>query len=241
VLLAGGHGGLQIFPNGSMKWGDNNFLVRTRQQFADQGLFVAVVDAPSDRQSPPFLGGFRQKPEHAEDLRAVIAWVREQAKVPVWLVGTSRGTQSAAFVATELSSTQGPDGIVLSSTILVEEKGRPVPAMPLGKLRIPVLVVHHEQDGCSHCPFSVIRARPWRTTGSTASSAMSSRRPRPGSSPSDKPNQVSEYATLSPRCCVNAAKSRSECKSVRPSSIQRVAMSVSMVLRMVMPFARRMR
>ncbi len=154
VLLAGGHGVLQIFPNGKLEWGDGNFLVRTRQQFADQGLFVAVVDAPSDRQSPPFLGGFRQKPEHAKDLAAVIAWVREQAKVPVWLVGTSRGTQSATFAATELPAPQGPDGIVLSSAILVDDKGRPVPAMPLGKLRIPVLVVHHEQDGCSHCPFS---------------------------------------------------------------------------------------
>jgi len=28
-----------------------------------------------------------------------------------------------------------------------------VPAMPLGKLRIPVLVVHHEQDGCDHCSY----------------------------------------------------------------------------------------
>ena len=35
VLFAGGHGGLQIFPNGSLKWGDGNFLVRTRQLFAD--------------------------------------------------------------------------------------------------------------------------------------------------------------------------------------------------------------
>jgi dienelactone hydrolase len=154
VLLAGGHGGLQIFPNGSMKWGDGNFLVRTRQQFADQGLLVAVVDAPSDRQRPPFLGGFRQKPEHAEDLKAVIAWLRENAKVPVWLVGTSRGTQSAAYVATALAGPEGPDGLVLTSTILVDDKSRPVPGLPLGKLRIPVLVVHHEADGCSHCPFA---------------------------------------------------------------------------------------
>src|SRR6185369_17525656 len=41
VLLAGGHGGLQVFPNGSLKWGAGNFLVRTRQLFADQGLMVA--------------------------------------------------------------------------------------------------------------------------------------------------------------------------------------------------------
>ena len=154
IVFAGGHGGLQIFPNGSFKWGEGNFVVRIRGLLADQGLFVVVVDAPSDRQSPPYLSGFRQRPEHAADIKAVIAWVREQAKVPVWLVGTSRGTQSAAYVATELAGPEGPDGLVLTSTILTESKGRPVPAMPLEKLRIPVLVVHHEQDGCSHCSFS---------------------------------------------------------------------------------------
>lgn len=158
VLFAGGHGGLQITPNGGFKWGEANFLVRTRLLFAEQGLLVVVVDAPSDRQSPPYLSGFRQRPEHAADLKAVIAWVREQTKVPVWLVGTSRGTQSAAYVATELNGPGGPDGLVLSSTILTDDKGRPVPAMALGNLRIPVLVVHHEQDGCGHCAFSEVPA-----------------------------------------------------------------------------------
>lgn len=158
ILIAGGHGGLQIFPNGSFKWGEGNFLVRTRQLFASQGLMVAVIDAPSDRQSPPYLGGFRQKPEHAADIKAVIAWMREQAKGPVWLVGTSRGTQSAAYVATELSGPDGPDGIVLSSTILTDERSRPVTAMPLERIRIPVLVVHHEQDGCALCSFADVPA-----------------------------------------------------------------------------------
>jgi dienelactone hydrolase len=158
ILIPGGHGGLRIMPNGSLMWGDGNFLVRTRQLFAEQGLMVAVIDAPSDRQSPPYLGGFRQKPEHVADIRAVIAWLREQSKAAVWLVGTSRGTQSAAYVATELSGPDGPDGIVLSSTILTDDASRPVPAMPLGKIRIPVLVVHHEQDGCAHCAFANVPA-----------------------------------------------------------------------------------
>jgi pimeloyl-ACP methyl ester carboxylesterase len=158
ILIAGGHGGLRIFANGSFQWGAGNFLVRTRQLFADQGLLVAVIDAPSDRQSPPYLAGFRQKPEHAADLQAVIAWMRAQSKVPVWLVGTSRGTQSAAYVATELSGADGPDGVVLSSTILTDDGGRPVPAMPLAKIRVPVLVVHHEQDGCRHCAFAGVPA-----------------------------------------------------------------------------------
>ncbi len=154
VILAGGHGGLQLFPNGSMRWGDTNFLVRTRHLFAEQGVLVAVLDAPSDRQRSPFLAEFRQTPEHVTDLKAVMAWLRGQARVPVWLVGTSRGTQSAAYVASELTGPEGPDGIVLTSSILSDDKTRAVTAMPLNRIRVPVLVVHHEQDGCRLCAFA---------------------------------------------------------------------------------------
>jgi alpha/beta superfamily hydrolase len=156
ILMTGGHGGLQIGADGSFKRG-GNFLVRTRQQFADAGLAVAVVDAPSDRQSPPFLSGNRQTREHATDIAAVIAWLKQQspAPMPVWLAGTSRGTQSAGYVATELSPAQGgPDGLILTATILTDTGGRAVPQMPLETLRIPVLVVHHEQDGCRLCRYS---------------------------------------------------------------------------------------
>jgi hypothetical protein len=59
-------------------------------------------------------------------------------------------------VAIELNGAEGPEGLVLTSTILTETKGRPVTAMPLGKLRIPVLVVHHEQDGCDLCSYKDI-------------------------------------------------------------------------------------
>jgi pimeloyl-ACP methyl ester carboxylesterase len=157
ILFAGGHGGLQIRDDGSFGWGGGNFLVRTRQLFADNGLAVVVLDAPSDRQSAPFLSGFRQTSEHVADVRAVIAWLKHRAGIPVWLIGTSRGTQSAAFVATQLAVPgSSPDGLVLTSTILTDDKGRPVPEMALEKITIPVLVVHHEQDGCKHCAYSEI-------------------------------------------------------------------------------------
>lgn len=154
ILFAGGHGGLQIASDGSFGWGKGNFLVRSRQLFVDQGLLTVVIDAPSDRQAPPYLAGYRQGPEHAADVQAVIAWVRQQSGLPVWLVGTSRGTQSIAAVATRLSRADGPDGLVLTSTILTDPKAPSVPAMALEKLGIPVLVAHHELDGCSHCAFS---------------------------------------------------------------------------------------
>lgn len=154
ILFAGGHGGLQIADDGSITWGQGNFLVRSRQRFVEQGLRVVLIDAPSDRQRPPFLAGYRQTPEHVADVKAVIAWSREQLRRPVWLIGTSRGTQSVAHVATQLSGTDGPDGLVLTSTILSDDRGRPVPDMPIGQLRLPVLVVHHEQDGCRLCAYA---------------------------------------------------------------------------------------
>lgn len=159
ILFAGGHGGLQISNEGDFAWGKGNFLVRTRQLFADAGLAVAVIDAPSDRKAPAFLSGFRQTREHAADVAAVIAWLKQQAPVPVWLAGTSRGTQSAAYLATELSRAQGgPDGLVLTASILTDPNGRAVPKMPLEKIGIPVLVVHHEHDGCRLCAFSEMPA-----------------------------------------------------------------------------------
>jgi hypothetical protein len=156
ILLAGGHGGLQITENGSLGWGKGNFLVRSRRLFADHGLLVAIVDAPSDRQYPPYLSGSRGSSKHLMDLKAVIAWVRTQADVPVWLIGTSRGTQSAAYASTYLNGRDGPDGLVLTSTILTDTKEFPVTSLQLDRVQIPVLIVHHVNDGCRHCWYAHI-------------------------------------------------------------------------------------
>ena len=95
ILFAGGDGGLTLEADGRIPKLSGNFLLRSRQMFVDQGLTTVVIDAPSDRQSPPYLSGFRQTDGHVADVKAVIAWLRQQSKIPVWLIGTSRGTQSA--------------------------------------------------------------------------------------------------------------------------------------------------
>jgi len=148
ILFAGGHGGLQLDEAGAMRFGKGNFLVRSAPLFVAQQLAVAIIDAPSDRQSPPHLLGYRDTAEHAADIAAVIAWLRQTTQLPVWLVGTSRGTQSAAAAATRLRGSAGPNGIVLTSTLLVDRRDVPVTDMPVDTLQIPVLLVHHEQDGC---------------------------------------------------------------------------------------------
>jgi hypothetical protein len=73
----------------------------------------------------------------------------------VWLVGTSRGTQSAA--ATALAGV-GADGVVLTSSVLYDSRGRPVNAMPLERLAMPVLVVHHKEDVCAGSPYALAPA-----------------------------------------------------------------------------------
>jgi len=153
VLFAGGHGGLQIRDDGRLGWGSGNFLVRSRDAFVGQGIAVAVVDAPSDRQQSPYLKEFRTTPEHVVDIQAVIAWLRKETGRPVWLIGTSRGTQSVGHVATALPGVEGPDGIVLTSSILDDDRSIAVPEMPLQKLDLPVLVVHHTRDGCRVCLY----------------------------------------------------------------------------------------
>jgi pimeloyl-ACP methyl ester carboxylesterase len=152
ILFAGGHGGLQIDSAGKFGWGGGNFLVRSRRLFAERGLAVAVIDAPSDRQKPPYLAGFRQTPSHVTDVKAVIARLRQEGSGPIWLVGTSFGTYSAAHVAIELPQ-DGADGVVLTSTTLSHNQIRPVPDFDLWKIKVPVLVVHHEQDLCPYCAY----------------------------------------------------------------------------------------
>lgn len=152
ILFAGGHGMLDLQGSSDINWGSNNFLVRTREKFVEQGFIVAVVDAPSDKQEKPGMKfGFRDSDEHITDIDHVIIYLKKQANLPVWLIGTSRGTESAATIAIE--SKQKPHGLILTSSMSVEnDKGTAVTEMDLEKIKMPTLIVAHEDDGCHVTP-----------------------------------------------------------------------------------------
>jgi hypothetical protein len=147
VLFAGGRGRLGL-ERGRPGPGANNFLVRNRAGFAAHGLLVAVVDAPSDRAAEGLVR-FRTSAEHADDVRAVIAALRAEASVPVWLVGTSMGSVSAASAAARLTA-GGPDGVVLTSSVMGQSRdmAESLQDIALDRIRVPTLVVHHRDDGC---------------------------------------------------------------------------------------------
>jgi pimeloyl-ACP methyl ester carboxylesterase len=158
ILLAGGHGALGLRSATSMAWGSQNFLVRTRDNFARQSFMVAVVDAPSDHQGSRGMNAiFRMSGQHASDIGAVVAYLKKQANVPVWLVGTSMGTFSAAGGAISLKSI---NGLVLTSTItrakpnwnIAGSHSHGVASMRLSAITVPTLIVSHRKDGCDITP-----------------------------------------------------------------------------------------
>lgn len=155
ILFTGGHGALGLRSASSMKWGAEGFLVRFRDQFVANNFMVAVVDAPSDQQQG-MNAMFRMSGAHAGDIGAVAAYLKKQADVPVWLVGTSMGTFSAARGAI---AGNGIDGLVLTSTItramegtLAKSHPDGVASMALSEITVPTLIASHRNDACKVTP-----------------------------------------------------------------------------------------
>ncbi len=161
ILLAGGNGALRLSPSGSIGSLGGNFLIRAREQFTRHDLFVAALDAASDRQGG-MNGQVRLSEQHAQDIGKVMADVKNRTGgTPVWLIGTSAGTLSAANAGARLSGADQatrPHGIVLTSTMTTLDAagfcGRSVYDTGLGEIRVPVLVVSHQDDGCRCSPGS---------------------------------------------------------------------------------------
>lgn len=151
ILFTGGEGRLGSTVETGLA--GTNFLVRSRDKFAAQGFLVAIVDVPSDH--PSGLGEFRASSEHAADIAVVIAYLRHKAPVPVWLVGTSRGTVSAANAAARLKES-GADGLVLTSSIISPSRRAAsiLGSVEVEKITVPTLFVHNRDDACPVCMFS---------------------------------------------------------------------------------------
>jgi pimeloyl-ACP methyl ester carboxylesterase len=145
VLLTGGAGGIGLKDGVPTS---NNFLIRSRDYFAGHKFNVAVVGRPSDIQDLDYPS--RISAEHVEDLRQVVVYLRRDTALPVWLVGTSRGSVSATAAAVAFGNRELA-GIVLTASVTNVSKAGAVPQQRLDVIRIPVLVLHHQYDACWVC------------------------------------------------------------------------------------------
>jgi hypothetical protein len=133
ILIPGGNTLLTIDDRGGTDSG--NFVIRTRQAYVDAGFAIAFLDDPSD-------------------LGPIIARMRAVAR-PVFLLGTSNGTAVAAISAARLGA-DGPDGVVLTSTVTRGSGLYPYSAASadFGRIAIPVLFVDNRNDDCRASPPS---------------------------------------------------------------------------------------
>ena len=146
-LFTGGNGGYGKVIDG--KPTSRNFLARSVALFLADGFNVAIFGLPSDTPALDYSDRINEK--HLADVRAVLEFVRTKSPAPIWLVGTSRGTISAAYVAIGSTADAGIAGLVLTSSVTAYKKLGAVPSQNLAALKLPVLVVHHAGDACPIC------------------------------------------------------------------------------------------
>jgi hypothetical protein len=161
ILFSGSGGLIQLrSENGQPKFNQGNFLVRSRAEFVKRGVVAGILDAPSDQQGGwGMTDEFRLGDMHFVDVSAVAGDLAKRFPgTPVFLVGTSRGTISAAATGARLG--EGVAGVVLTSTMFrpasrkSKEPGPGLSKFDFATIKAPILFVHHASDQCDVTPYS---------------------------------------------------------------------------------------
>lgn len=164
VMFPGGEGLMKLRTvAGAVKFSQGkNFLVRTRGMFRDNEVAVAILDSPSDQQRAGMDDSFRTGRAHVEDIAAVVKDLRSRfPSAKIFLIGTSRGTLSAAYAGRALGN--AVDGVILTSSVFYGGKrGIGLSGFDFGAIKAPLLFVHHVHDRCGACPYGAAE-----TLGST--------------------------------------------------------------------------
>lgn len=157
LLMAGGGGSINLrMEQGQVRFNQGNFLPRSRREFIRNGVLPVILDNPSDQQRGEGMSdNFRAGAQHVTDVRAVLAEVKKRHPgLPVFVVGTSRSTLSAAYLGGALEGELA--GVVLTSSIFFSDQRGRVPALAgynWSKVKVPMLFVHHGDDACGATPY----------------------------------------------------------------------------------------
>jgi hypothetical protein len=164
IFLKGGKG-LFKFKNSSGKISigkGKKLFEMLKNDFATQGVIVAVIDAPSDK--PKGINpSFRMSKKHTQDVKAIVSYLIDKTKLPVWLFGHSFGTISVAQIG--IHAQEGIVGLVFASPVTQTSKkwgkifnSNPngIIDMELDKIRVQTLFVYHKDDKCIGTPPSNI-------------------------------------------------------------------------------------
>ena len=125
-----------------------NFLIRSAKSFSAHPFNVILVGRATYVST---LDGLtRIGDDHDRDNQAIFRAIQAKSSALIWLVGTSMGTISATAAAIQDSGSTIA-GIVLTSSVTAYRVKGAVPSQDLAKIKVPVLVLHHERDACKIC------------------------------------------------------------------------------------------
>jgi hypothetical protein len=161
ALLFSGSGGMIRLrkEDEQIMFAPGNFLVRSRAEFVNRNVITAILDAPSDQQGGWGMSDeFRLGGDHFTDVSAVVADLnRRFPGLGVFLIGTSRGTISAAALGARFGAKVA--GAVLTATMFREvgrnsnEPGPGLSRFDFATIPIPLLFAHHVSDQCRFTPY----------------------------------------------------------------------------------------
>ena len=153
ILFSGGAGHIGLKQSaGGVSVSSDNFLVRSRDKFVSGGVAAAVIDGPSDFSR--MTDAFRMSSMHSADVAAIITDLKKRfPDAKVYLIGTSRGTVSAAYSGLALGDQIS--GVILTSSVFnTNRAGGGVSGVDFSKIKVPLLFVHHREDACNVCPYA---------------------------------------------------------------------------------------
>ena len=131
--------------------------------YLQQGLATASLDVPSDHPDE-ITQQFRGSGAHVEDAAAAIAQITARwPDAPLFIAGGSNGTISATNLGLNLNEPR-VRALILTSTVglMGSTTFFTVANLPVEQVRLPVLMVHHRNDGCGLSRYDAaqwVRAR----------------------------------------------------------------------------------
>ena len=153
LLFPGGPGVLNLKDDGST--GNFHTFVRSKNLWAQYGIDAVLVDTPYGLNSG--TKHLRSIRDHQQRVFNVVNYYREKLKLPVWVFGHSMGSVSVTEFANG-----GKDQEKLIAGVIVA--GTYQTASVDSDVALPVLAIHHVEDGCASTPMGaserIIERRP---------------------------------------------------------------------------------
>ena len=167
ILYFNGWPSISRIENDKTFFNGINRFIRV-SMFLKENVGVVLMDCPTDQWGikswdvPTACDdSYRSSKQHVQDIERVIKFLKESHAIKnFYLMGHSHGTISAKLLGKAMA--QDVAGVISSAAVTLRYKGAVSNFGWAGEnfnmddLKIPVLNIHHEEDGCWPTPYATV-------------------------------------------------------------------------------------